>query len=129
MKDARVTISRTNHDEIFIKIDDDTSGLRVVEVMMSPSDFARAITGLSSCNGEFHFTPTAFTAANIGKVRETDSFFVRKSDGYSKEAQAAIVYEEFEKSGLAEAGWMIHSDGTGSQQPHDTHRATIYRFV
>ena len=127
--EAKISISRNNHDEIGIEIKDDKSGLRIIEVKMDLESFALAITGLSYSPAKIDFKPTQFIIDNIGKKREVKSFFVDKVSSYEKADQEEKVDFEFNKSGLAEDGWMIHGYGTSSQQPGKQHRANIYRFV
>ncbi len=130
---AKVTITRRGmhkgNCEFAIVIEDSLSGLRVAEIVMEPEEFAEAVTGMGMCRAEWRFSPTQFVADNIGKIRETMQVKCPKVNSYDKEEQTFAVEDHYQKGGFAKDGWMIHSDGTGSQQPGPEHRYLLYRFV
>lgn len=51
MNKVRVTISRDNSDNIYIRIVDSLSRIEFVDVCMRPPDFAKAITGFAMQEG------------------------------------------------------------------------------
>lgn len=126
---AQVTISRNNHDEISIEIIDESSGLHIIKVHMTPDQFAKAVTGVSFQHADITNPPTEYIVNNIGKSRETKDFIVDKVKSYKEEDQQDAVMASFNSSGLSADGWELFDDGTRSQQPTDRHRATIRRFV
>jgi hypothetical protein len=125
---AKVTISRDSRDIFRIEIEDGASGLPIVEIEMTPHDFAVALSGLSRSPAEMVFAPTEFTAKNIGKKCEVKPFFVERN-WMNRAEQKAIVWAEFDKIFEQDPTWMLWDDGTGSQQSGDKHRAVMYRFV
>lgn len=67
---GKITISRIQSnrrdDMIAIKLVDESSGCRVIEIEMTPEVFSLAITGLSFLRCQFHL----YQEAPVGKVRE-----------------------------------------------------------
>lgn len=127
--EAKISITRNSNDEISVVITDGSSGLRVIDVRMSPHDFAMCLTGLAFCPASYSFAPKQFTIDNIGKKREVKEVFVDRPEVYGKEEKRNIVLKRIEESGELVDGWMIHSDGCDSNQNGNMHRASLYRFV
>ena len=131
---AKVTISRRSNTKgeggVAISIDDEASGLKIVEVQMELTEFAEVSTGLGYCKAEYRFKPNSFTVENIDKTREVKNIFVDRAGGaYDKDKVAEIIKKHIEDSGELIDGWMLHDDGTRSQQHGDKHRVSLKRFV
>jgi len=133
MKEAKVTITRRGSNkgdgQVSISIEDRLSGLLITEVLMDLSEFAESITGLTMCKGEFRFMPNQFVVDNAGKKRETKRILVEKPNAFEKEKAKEEVRKAVDKSGELKEGWMIHNDGTGSQQNGSKHQVVLYRFT
>jgi len=131
---AKVTISnRRGHDSgsvIAITITDDSSGLQIVEVEMSPENFVECLTGLAYAPATFLSLIDKKIYENVGRKRETKTIFVDKPSLYADaESRKKEVLKSVEGSGELRDGWMLHSDGIGTQQPTDRHAVVLYRFV
>jgi len=130
---AKVTISRRTNTVgsgcIAISIDDDKSGLKVVEVEMELIDFAQAITGLSYCKAAYRNSQSQYTIDNIMKKREVKSVYVDKPNVFDKDEMKRIVIKSVLDSGVLVDGWEIHNDGCSSQQNGKLHNVSLLRFV
>jgi hypothetical protein len=63
---GRIDISRSGKKPIFITLEDDLSGVPVIEIEMTPEDFALFLTGLSGRECKFKLYNSPF----VGKRRE-----------------------------------------------------------
>lgn len=67
------------------------------------------------------------TGANIAKKRETMKVTCDKVSGH-KSVQRLMVQKHFEEE-YAPLGYLLHDDGTGTQQPTQLHQYIIKRYV
>lgn len=67
------------------------------------------------------------TGANIAKKRETMKVTCEK-DTTNKSSQEKVVRTHFEEE-YAPLGYLLHDDGTGTQQPTQLHQYIIKRYV
>ena len=129
---AKVTISRRSNmkmkGDISISISDRSSGLNIVNVIMTPADFAEALTGLAHSDAEILRPPTQDMLDNLGKKKEVKDIFVDKSellDGRDA-IKKAIDAELFEPEWY---GWHVLDYGTSTQQNGTRHRGVMCRYV
>lgn len=123
---VNMSLSRTSRDSIRFSVEDEHSGDRILEVSMSPKEFALLITGLSGIKGNGEFFPEA----NVAMKRETKHVTCDKSIYYSKQDQKDLVQEHFENNILPlHEGWEIKDDGTSSKQNVNEHKYILKRYV
>lgn len=110
MSAGRLSISRISSNAperdnmISITVEDKASGIGFVNVLITPEQFAMALTGLSSCECELELRGLQ----HVGKKRETKQLilhvsfdrFARKEDREVKLREAAAQYEV--------EGWMVN---------------------
>lgn len=126
--DAKVTISRRSSQVgegvISIEITDRNSSLIAASVTLTFEDFAQCITGVGAMPANWQFPPTAFTAENIGKNRETKTVSLQwcKYGGEREELERLI------EPHLTD-GWQLFDDGMTRQQKTPNHTVYLYRFV
>lgn len=115
-------ISRTSNGKINFEISDHHSGDRVTNIEFTAEELGLLLTGLHGVKGvaEVH------TGANIAKKRETMRVTCDKLS--NKITQQAIVRDQIEVD-YAKLGYLLHDDGTGTQQPTQLHQYIIKRYV
>lgn len=125
---ASVVVTRTNRDEICIRITDTRSSQMVAEVMMTPADFAGAVTSLMSPG----FARYSSWPENLGKAREIAHRQAVVPDlGYGKNAYVEWLIAHHQEDGweldtyLSAQGSIIHNPNKGNV----TLNYTVYRFV
>ena len=128
--EAMLTISRRNsnqddNDTITVCVTDSLSGNRVVEIILTPENFTKCITGLSCVDADYKFCPTPEGAVNYKKKRIVDSWLCDKLN-ISKERQAVEVRRDFAIKNDGE--WILHSDGIHTQQKGTQHRYVVVRY-
>lgn len=121
---AKVTISRDSRDRFNIRVKDDLSGVSIVEVSMTPHDFAMALSGLAETGAAFERCCTPQQAELIGRKKIVERAQCVKVSG--REAQKAAVLAHFNEHYAGE--WVIWGDGTSSQQPGTQHAYWIARW-
>lgn len=119
-----VGISRNNRDKVNLQIRDEYSGDRVLEVSMTLEQYALVVTGLHGVSVEGVF----YDDAHIAQERESQTVTCEKCGSFDKDIQSALVLEHF-KQNYEPYGWILQSDGTGSQQHGDLHKYNIKRYV
>ena len=127
--DGDVTISRTSKDEIRIQIKDETSRQTFATVLLTPYEFAMAVTGLSYMKCKIEVDGLE----NVGKqkVMENRSVLYTGSDTYNRAGMETWIDEHCQ-----EEGWIIKSN-LGSQSSIDynsknnTHTLnySVYKYV
>lgn len=124
---GNISVSRTNRDEVNIKIEDEHSGDKILELTLTPAAYGLLCTGLCGIKGFMEVN----TTANIAKEREVKNVVAEDIKRYQgKEITAKLVLEHFRSSGLGDEGWMISDDGTRSQQNNPKgHCYNIKRYV
>lgn len=128
---AKVSISRVNDNKdgyIRLSVEDSLSGNKVLELKITHRNFSEILTGLAYVDAEYRFCPSVDSAFNYRKARVVDSGYCDKANGYdNKEEQKEIVYKHFNETFGDE--WILHDDGTGSQQPGNKHKYNVKKFV
>lgn len=137
--DAKMTCVLSSDGRFSISVEDRASGCHVLEVRMTPADFAMMLAARACQNGKGKFFPGAMEV--IGKRKETLtielptraewSARLNKPRRGSPEHQA--VREELEAALLAAApqgeGWKLWDDGHTVQQPAENWRGVLCRWV
>jgi hypothetical protein len=123
---GELSITRDSHNIITITIGDSESLSAEVVVKMDCETFAKAVTGLSMITVDATWRNTD----RAGKKREMFEVKIPKEDLPSDRA----VLGDFIKSWLETReylvdGWMIHSNGIGTQQRGESHHVHLVRFV
>lgn len=97
---CKVTISRNSSEAINIHVEDDTSRIRFLELTMTLSDFAMALTGhgYMPASGEVH------GLENVGKRRESRAASVVYPGSYN--ATRSEMAEWLEEN-CQEDGWLL----------------------
>lgn len=123
---VNMSLSRTSRDSIRFSVEDEHSSDRILEICMTPKEFALLVTGLSGIKG----TAEIFPEANIAKKREVKRATCEKTSYTSKQDQKDLVQEHFENNILPlHEGWEIKDDGTTSQQRGKEHEYILKRYV
>lgn len=99
---AGVTISRNSSDEIHISFRDNLSGITFVNVNMTLSDFALALTGLA----EVKAPAEVAGLCNVGKVRVTEPRSVVYSGNHEFDRKKR---ESWLVENCQEDGWRLNS--------------------
>jgi hypothetical protein len=132
---AKITISRPTSNRppytyISINIQDDSSGIHIINVQMSLEDFAHAITGLGNVDCEIHNLTNNIGFARIGKIREYKEVFVYEPDYKLTILEKQLLVEKAVRdSGYLVDGWEISDHGLHRQQPTQNHCVSLRRFV
>lgn len=129
---AKITIGRTqsshdNEEPIRISIIDESSGVNVMELSMSLSEFAECITGLGRTEATISHLVDAQGFSRIGKTLRVDTVFCPKVKSHDKEDQRTAIFSDYFENYRSQ-GWFIKSDGTTSQQNATQHAYIIARW-
>lgn len=117
-------VSRTSNGKVNFEISDHHSGDRIINIEFTLEELGLLITGLHGVKG----IADVHTDANIAKKRETLSVTCDKQPSGDKVGQKAIVRDHFENEYLP-LGYLLHSDGTSTQQPTQLHQYSVKRYV
>lgn len=130
---AKVSINRRRSnvtgDYICITIEDSLSGSRVVEVSLTPAEFALAVTGLADQSANYEFKPNKHVVDVIGKKVEVKDVYCDNYEGdftSRKAEQRRMVLEDLAKN---HEGWELSNDCVYRQQWEDKHKYSIKRYV
>ncbi len=121
-----ITISRTSHDLVMIKIEDDKSLLPVAEMALTIENYGWLLSGLSEIKGNLEVYNNYEAVA---KERETKTIIMPRIQSYDKEVIADAVKCHFKTLPEASEGWIIHTDGTSTKQSVEVHKYSIKRYV
>ncbi len=130
---GNLTISKPTNislgQHISIKISDEKSGMKIVELNLSLEDFAKCITGQAHMKGDLDFVIREEDRKKVGKKKELRTLCCEKQS-YSKNEQRMTVLSHFDQW-RREMGeeWEIWSDGTTTQQRNSHHEYTVCRYV
>lgn len=116
-------VSRTSNGKVNFEISDHHSGDRIINIEFTPEELGLLLTGLHGVKG----IADVFTGANIAKERETLRVTCEK-DTTNKSSQEKVVITHFEEN-YAPLGYLLHDDGTRTQQPTQLHQYSIKRYV
>lgn len=112
VKNGRVTISRTSRGQVEITVRDTVSGLRFVKCVLSPHQFAEAITGLSE-------TPCILETEgleNVGKTRQRKVFIFSLDHPIvfeNKDHMIEYIKSDFKIIEDEEGDWILNDSFTG----------------
>jgi hypothetical protein len=122
-----ISISRGSKGLVNITIEDEHSGDKVLELSLTLEAYGLLVTGLSCIKGQMEVN----SDAAIAKQREVKTIITDSIPKFgNKEDKATLVEKHFNNSGLAEDGWILHSNGTTTQQNSKQGYAyTIKRYV
>lgn len=126
---ASLDISRHNDGNVYITIEDDSSGTRIMELKLDKSSYALLVTGLGNVKAEYNYIADNDNLSRIGKEKESRHVFCKKSKSYDKDEQKKLVKQSFDDSYMKDHGWEIWDDGTRSRQDHEEHRYIVCRWV
>lgn len=139
---AKTSISRASDNMVYLTVADGASGVQLVEVVMTPHDFAMMITGLSAVKGIG--TTNAKAVAVVGMDKETlgvgvptgkeivsRAGYLKADDKAGKKALEAELHAAILAAVPADKGegWKIWSDGLRTQQNATQWQASVYRYV
>lgn len=119
---AKVGLSRDNRNSVNIVIEDGHSGDRILSLSLGLTEYALFSTGLHGVESICEFNEDA----NIACSREVERISIN-TFATDKEELRKIVEKDFVKNYLHD-GWVLHSDGTNSQQKHGYHQYIIKRY-
>lgn len=97
--DASISIIRDNRDVIRIRVKDESARVQLLEVSMSPHDFAMAVTGLS----EIKCSAQATHLDKAGKVRERQ----HRSAMCPLNTYDRTQLQDWLKENCQEEGWIL----------------------
>lgn len=137
--EAKVTISCDSRGTFTLTIEDRASGMDVVEVEMTPHDFAMALAsrGLQPGKGRFH----PQVADRVGKLKEVAHVHVhdtrewqgRLSNARRGTPEHEAVLAELHAALLATKpegeGWQVWADGHRSQQNGPLWAGVLVRWI
>ena len=116
-------VSRTSNGKVNFEISDHHSGDRIINIEFTLEELGLLLTGLHGVKG----IADVYTDANIAKKREAMRVTCDKISDH-KSPQRAMVQRHFEEE-YAPLGYLLHDDGTRSQQPTQLHQYIIKRYV
>lgn len=116
-------MSRSSNGTVELRIEDQHSGDRILNISMSLEELGLLITGLHGVKGEADVYP-----ANIAMKREVREVYCNRTDSYDKDDQRIIVQSDFLTNPELD-GWQLHNDGCDTQQRGDRHKYTVKRYV
>lgn len=98
---AKLSIVRKSNNGIVIEISDDASRLRMIEIKVTPEQFALALTGMSEvpCEGTFN------DSGKVGMNRENKQELIFLPDSAMDGSPAIAACVPFEVD-----GWLAHYD-------------------
>lgn len=123
---VKVTISRSSSGLINLRVKDESSTLPIVELAMTPEDFAECVTGVAFCPGTASFMPNEFTVQRYGMKAITKHVECRRPK--STENTRDVVVEDFTKN-WAPHNWELFDDGVRTQQNGKEHNYVIRKFI
>lgn len=127
---ARLTISKSNWNQIHIEVDDENSRIRVLTGTMTLENFAQVITGLGHVEFEVEYGPLA--QGNIGKycVRESRIAHYKGREHDRKKLEEWLLETQQEK------GWTINPYLNSQSSVHYDHantttvlRYSVFKYV
>lgn len=122
---GKVNISRSGKRAIFISLEDELSGVPVIEIKMTPADFALFVTGLSDQECDFKLYNNPF----VGKKREYKNIAVTfPGEGWTITKEQV---SEGVKPFVAD-GWMVFDVGQIGQDRYrvkGTQRTFTMTFI
>lgn len=123
---GKINVSRSGKQAIFISLEDEPSGVPVIEIKITPEDFALFLTGLSDRDCEFKLYNSPF----IGKSREYKNVAVT-FPGEGWEITNEQVFEAIKP--FTVDGWMVFNEDQIKQDRNRvkmrTYNLTFIRFV
>lgn len=120
----KLGMSRSNQNKVVITINDAHSGDFILDAKMSLEDAAKFLTGTHGVSADGRFNDKG----NIAKEREVKTVSCARIDGYNKDLQRDLVEKDF-NTYWREEGWLLHNDGTSSQQRGDKHNYVIKKYT
>ncbi|QYW06062.1 hypothetical protein KASIA_p018 [Shewanella phage vB_SspS_KASIA] len=115
-------VSIASNGKVNFEISDHHSGDRIINIEFTPEELGLLLTGLHGVKG----IADVHTGENIAKKRETMKVTCDKVS--NKITLQAIVRDHSEEE-YAPLGYLLHDDGTGTQQPTQLHQYIIKRYV
>lgn len=108
-----ISIRRSSEDAVYIRIEDDHSGDRILEMELTLENYGLLLTGLGGIKGEMVVNKDA----HVAMEREGKRVVVPEIKKYQdKELTAKLVTEHFMNTELPAEGWILSDNGTRSQQ-------------
>lgn len=102
---GNLSITRPHYSDgtklIHINLTDESSGCQVVEIRLSPEQFAEVLVGSSQRGCEFDFNDSGV----IGKIREYKEEIVPRPKKYKDKEEVAEILKPFEID-----GWKGHKE-------------------
>jgi hypothetical protein len=122
-----ISISRSSRDLVHIRIEDEHSGDKILELDLTLSAYGLLCTGLSGVKGVMEVN----TDAKIAMDRLTKTVVTPDIKKYQDKAlTSSLVEAHFKESNLADDGWILFDDGTRSQQNYKQgYSYTLKRYV
>lgn len=127
---GKVCISRRAHMKgdgvVSINIADASSRQVIVEVEMSLSEFAEALTGMSECESEIVHVITPESASRVGLTCVTEWVTVELPD--NEHRLPKDTPDQFFSKYIPD-GYVLHSNCLSTKQPIGKHIFTIRKWV
>jgi hypothetical protein len=122
-----ISISRSNKDLVYVRIDDEHSGDKILELALTLQAYGLLCTGLGGVKGVMEVN----TDAKVAMDRLTKTVVTQDIKKYQdKTLTSSLVQEHFKQSNLADEGWILFDDGTRSQQNYkEGYHYTLKRYV
>jgi len=129
---GKATLSRATGGESFIHltVEDASNHNRLIEIHISPENFALMLTGLAGTNCDIITIADKEAIEALGKKLITKRVTCKRCYGvvsFTHKDQRDIVKSHFQFN-YAPKGWKLFSDGTNSQQRGEKHEYIIYRY-
>lgn len=116
-------MSRCSNGIVELRIEDQHSGDRILNISMSLEELGLLVTGLHGVKGKADVYP-----ANIAMKRKVQEVYCDRIGSCNKDDQRHEVYNDF-SSYYELNGWELHSDGCSTQQRGERHKYIIKRYV
>ena len=117
-----ISISRSSNNKVYINVEDEHSGDNILELSLTLEAYGLLVTGLSGIKGTMEVNPNA----QIAKKREVKRVVVPEIKKYQdKKITEQLVLDHFALSSYKTDGWILHDNGTRSQQ----NNANGYEYI
>lgn len=120
-------ISNVREDFFVIEIEDDISGIRIIEIEVTPHDLAMALSARSGLDCEIKYLVNEKQFNDIGKIRKMKAVFIERPTVYGENKRKEYVRNVIKNNGFLVDGWEIWDDGCNRQQ-EQKHRVILYKY-
>lgn len=151
MKDGKITLAMDSEGNLNLEVEDKTSGTVMICARMDARDLAKLLSGLHGLPCQFHLTNPEVLGQRVGRflevrpliadsaetklirgmkmngfARNRDEEAFEKSRQHVRDALEDVAYRQGCKP---DDGWVIWTDGVGSQDNGPLYAFTVARWT